>query len=54
MARRRHRNLAELANLGSALGRYGFAACALVALLNGLYIPGLLSAAIALYAWKIR
>lgn len=52
MARRRHRTIADRIGLHSALARYGFTACALLALLNGLYIPGLLCTAIAVYAWK--
>lgn len=52
MTRRRHPTITHRIGLHSALARYGFTACALLALLNGLYIPGLLSAAIAVYAWK--
>lgn len=36
------------------LARYGFTALALLALANGLILPAVVCAAIALYAWKTR
>lgn len=54
MTRRRPRTIADRINLGSPLGRYGFTACAALALLNGLLLPGLICTLIAAYAWKNR
>lgn len=52
MPRRRHPTIAHRIGLHSALGRWGFTACALLALLNDLVMPGLICALIAAYAWK--
>ena len=50
----RHRTPATRLNLGSALGRWGFTALALLAATNGLILPAVVCGAIAIYAWKTR
>lgn len=54
MTRRRTRTIAGHIGLHSALGRWGFTACALLALTNNLLWPTVVSTAIAAYAWKKR
>jgi hypothetical protein len=51
---RRHRTIARRIGLNSPLARWGFSICAVVALLNHLYTPALISGAIAAYAWRNR
>jgi hypothetical protein len=36
----------------SSLARYGFTICAVVAALNDLLLPAIVSTALAAYAWK--
>lgn len=48
----RRRTLAQRIGLHKPLGRYGFTVCAVFALLNGLFLPGLVCTAIAAYAWR--
>lgn len=49
---RRHRTIADHIGLHNALGRYGFTALALLALVNDLLLPTVVCGAIAIYAWK--
>ena len=50
----RHRTIADRIGLHTALARWGFTACALLALTNDLLWPTVVASALAAYAWKKR
>jgi len=50
----RRRTITEHIGLHTALARWGFTACALLALTNDLLWPTVVSTALAAYAWKKR
>lgn len=50
----RRRTIADRIGLHTALARWGFTACTLLALTNDLLLPTVVSGALAAYAWKKR
>lgn len=54
MPRRRHRTITDRIGMHTALARWGFTVCAAVALLTAQPGPFLITAVLALYAWKTR